>query len=48
MLNLGNAVWKVLLEFQSCGLLAGVKSDAELSNMLSSEAKFVVGEAQSM
>lgn len=46
MLSLRNAGWKVLLELQSCGLLAGMKSDAELNNMLSSRAKFVPGETQ--
>lgn len=47
MLSLRNAAWKVLLELQSCGLLAGMKSDAELNTMLSSGAKFVAGETQS-
>lgn len=48
MLNLRNAVWKVLLELQSRGLLSGMKHDAELSTVLSREAKFVAGETQSM
>lgn len=47
MLSLRNAVWKVL-ELQSCGLWAGMKCDAELNTMLSSGAKFVAGETQSI
>lgn len=48
MLSLRNAVWKVLLELQSSGLLEGKKSDAELNTMLRIGAKFVAGETQSM
>lgn len=48
MLSLRNAVWKVLLELESCGLLAGTKSDAELHTRLSSGDKLVAGETRSM